>query len=198
MASGHKIFSSSDNNEMERIPQGRDLLQAKLLLLSAEFGSYDFERLLPAALAVELFDLAFKRRYYSPLTNFSLIIGDFYYAKAISLVTFLDDVGVVNILAQTIASFARGNSEDLEEFERRSELATLYRTSCWLGALIGKVDEKIVETLKSFGLNFGIFYEVGGISGNVIETCKNVAIESLEDLPGCPTSEQFKLLISKG
>jgi len=194
VASGHKIVLSSEEEKT-------DLLQAELLLLSAKFGNYDFEKLLPAALAVELFSLAFKRHYHSRLPtpdsrliNFSLIIGDFYYAKALSLVSSLNDVRVVEILAQTILSFTRGNSEDLEEPERLSELAALYKTSCWLGALIGVTNGKIIEALKAFGVNLGLLYEAKGSSIDIIETCKDAAKKALDGLPNGPDREQLKLI----
>ncbi|MDO8885582.1 hypothetical protein, partial [Candidatus Oleimmundimicrobium sp.] len=101
----------------------------------------------------------------------------------------------INILAQTIASFARGNSEDLEELERLSELAALYKTSCWLGALIGGANGKIIEALKFFGLNFGILREAKGSSIDIIETYKDSAKKALDGLPNGPDREQLKLIV---
>jgi len=195
VASGREIVSSTEEEKT-------DLLQAKLLLLSAKFGNYDFEKLLPAALAVELFSLAFKRHYYSRLPtpdsrpiNFSLIIGDFYYAKALSLVSSLNDVRVVEILAQTILSFTRGNSEELNGIERLSELASLHQTSCWLGALVGEVDEKVAEFLKAYGVNLGILYEAKNSSRDVDKNCKNDVLKVLRFLPENDAKKELRLLI---
>jgi len=195
VASGHKIVLSSEEEKT-------DLLQAELLLLSAKFGNYDFEKLLPAALAVELFSFAFKRHYHSRLPtpdsrliNFSLIIGDFYYAKALSLVSSLNDVRVVEILAQTILSFTRGNSEELSGIERLSELASLHQTSCWLGALVGEADEKVVEGLKAYGVNLGILYEARNSSNDIDENYKNDVLKVLRLLPENDVKKELRLLI---
>jgi len=195
VVSGHKIVSSSEEEKT-------DLLQAELFFLSAKFGNYDFEKLFPAALAVELFSFAFKRHYHSPLPtphsrliNFSLIIGDFYYAKALSLVSSLNDVRIVEILAQTILSFTRGNSEELSGIERLSELASLHQTSCWLGALVGEVDEKIIEVLKTFGNNLGMFYEARNSSNDIDENYKNDVLKVLQFLPENDAKKELRLLI---
>lgn len=206
VASGYEIVSSAEEEKT-------DLLQAKLLLFSAKFGNYDFEKLLPAALAVELFGMAFKRHYHFPLPtclpvgtavgmvpdsrliNFSLIIGDFYYAQALSLVSSLNDVRIVEILAQTILGFARGNSEELSGIERLRELASLHQTSCRLGALIGEVDEKVAEGLKTFGNNLGMFYEAKNSSRDVDKNCKNDVLKVLRLLPENDVKKELQLLI---
>jgi len=202
VASGHEIVLSAEKEKT-------DLLCAKLLLLSAKFGNYDFKKLLPAALAVEFFNFAFKKHYsHQPRqrragitaishqqTNFSLIIGDFYYAKAISLASSLNNVRAIDILAQTILSFARGNSEKLSVAERLRESAVLYQTSCWLGTLISGADEKVVETLKAYGINLGMFYEIKKRSNDTAETYKNNILKTLRLLPENDAKKELQLLI---
>lgn len=106
----------------------REPLLATLLLFSAKFGQYDFERLKPAAIAVELLELAVEKHYPSGVElpsgkgkkkaseeaavestreeNLALITGDYYYSRAILLVAGLKDVFAIKVLAEAIADVA--------------------------------------------------------------------------------------------
>jgi hypothetical protein len=196
-------------------------LQAALLLLSAKFGDYDFERLKPAAVGVELLDLAVRKHYPKPATsrqlpgardqgsaasrqppatrgqwpktrvmshesrdkkpeaadnrhpstslrinpssdNLALITGDYYYARAVSLGSTFDDTEIVKIMVQAISEIAQGEVESQRSLNESTlkKLASLYSTSCHLGALIGGVSEKMTKTLKKYGLNLGVAYKL--------------------------------------
>lgn len=111
----------------------REPLLATLLLFSAKFGKYDFERLKPAAVSVELLELAVEKHYPTGIElpggkgskkkgaegeadaspeqntreeNLALITGDYYYSRAILLVAGLKDVFAIKVLAEAIADVA--------------------------------------------------------------------------------------------
>lgn len=119
----------------------------QLCLSAAQLGKYDFSRLMPVAMALELLELAVARHYInvgksrhkeSPVffrarlngefyqdvktqANLPLIAGDYYYARAIMLVAPLGPQ-VVDALAQSIIDISQGKfinirSETLTEQE---------------------------------------------------------------------------------
>jgi heptaprenyl diphosphate synthase len=125
-ASSHPLLGS----EAREI---REPLLATLLLFSAKFGNYDFERVKPAAVAVELLELAVEKHYPTGIElpggkgtkkkggedetdtgaeqntreeNLALITGDYYYSRAILLVAGLKDVFAIKVLAEAIADVA--------------------------------------------------------------------------------------------
>ncbi len=203
----HELVSQAMKGELlDEYP-----LRATLLLLSAKFGDYNLGKLKPAAVGVELLNLAVQKHYprvgsrgqgpgtssklgtrnsklgrtkqttnnqqlipnnefriansdIRPPTsdNLALITGDYYYARAVSLGSTFDDPEVVKIMVQAISEIAQGEvgSQGSLNESTLKKLASLYSTSCHLGALIGGVSEKMTKALKKYGLNLGVAYRL--------------------------------------
>ncbi|MBI4744644.1 MAG: hypothetical protein HY776_07505, partial [Actinobacteria bacterium] len=91
----------------------RSLIASMVLLFISNLNSYDFEKVFPTALAIELLDFGAERHYSSGLEDdykHSLIEGDFFYAKAFSFVAPLKDNHIIKLLADAIAEIAEAES----------------------------------------------------------------------------------------
>ncbi|MDI6891803.1 MAG: polyprenyl synthetase family protein [Actinomycetota bacterium] len=215
----NKLIFQTMKDELDEYP-----LRAALLLLSAKFGDYDFERLKPAAVGIELLNLAVRKHYPRPgarvqglktrvmgqgareegrrtkdeasfgklrikpsSDNFSLITGDYYYARAVSLGSTFDDTRVVKIMVQAISEIAQGEVESQKSLNKSAlkKLASLYSASCHLGALISGVSEVATKVLKEYGLNLGAAYRLTSEMHEKGEPQKflTLARKALVDLP---------------
>lgn len=177
-------------------------VHSSLILLTAKLGKYDFSRLKPAAVAVELLDLALREHYQksdgSPAAEksnpglpdrrdqLSLIRGDHLFARALNLVAALGDCKVVRLLSQVIADVSEFQlleahsryAKDLTNQFRK--MVSLYVASAHVGAIMGELSLATTNTLRDFGLNLGLHCEAGSCSG---ENFKVTAKEILQRLP---------------
>lgn len=154
-------------------------LQSSLVLLSGKLGQYDFTKLKPVAVAVELLDVAIREHYNkgeikntkptkSDPSCFALVRGDYLYARALNLVSALGDCQVIKLLSQVIADISESNIDRVSvtgtpvrvTAVRFRKLASLYITSASLGAMLSRVEPFQARVLKDFSLNLGLFYEV--------------------------------------
>lgn len=167
---------------------GGKRLRPALVLLSAKFGRYDMERLLPAAMAVELthaatlvhddvIDRSAVRRG-RPTVAASLgdepaiVIGDFYFAKAYEHAARTDSPEVVGILARAVMEICAGEvrqqairyrySTDSEEYmERiRAKTAGLLAACCEIGGLLSGVSSTQRKALENYGLLLGHAFQI--------------------------------------
>ncbi|MEW6188793.1 MAG: polyprenyl synthetase family protein [Actinomycetota bacterium] len=193
-SAGHNLFKGQGRSN-------RRFILTPLLLISAKFGRYNFRKLKPVAVALELLDLAVGRHYAGtnigerraqpetrnrkPENNLALICGDYYYAKALTLVSSLGDSQVIRILAEAIANIAEGEAlpgwpigrgehlpddksqsrlrgvRDWEKFyEKLRKKASLYVASCRLGALLAECSEEMIVAFSHFGQNAGLVCEL--------------------------------------
>lgn len=184
-------------------------VHSSLVLLAAKLGKYDFSRLRPAAVAVELLDLALREHYQksdgSPAAEksnpgsparqnllpdrrdqLSLIRGDHLFARALNLVAALGDCRVVSLLSQVIADVSE--FQLLEVHSRHAtgltnqfhKMVSLYVASAHVGAIMGELGLATTNTLGDFGLNLGLHCEAGSCSR---ENFKVTAKEILQRLP---------------
>ena len=167
---------------------GGKRLRPALVLLSARCGNYDLQKLLPAAMAVELthtatlvhddvIDRAALRRG-RPTVAASLgdepaiVIGDFYFAKAYEHAARTDSTEVVGILARTVMEICAGEvrqqeiryrySTDVDEYMRRIEAktATLLAACCDIGALLAGLPNIQRKALHEYGRLLGLAFQI--------------------------------------
>jgi heptaprenyl diphosphate synthase len=167
---------------------GGKRLRPALVLLSAMCGHYDLDRLMPAAMAVELthaatlvhddvIDRSSMRRG-RPTVAASLgdepaiVIGDFYFAKAYEHAARTDSTEVVGILARAVMEICAGEvrqqairyryDTDIPEYlERiRAKTATLLAACCDIGALLAGLKPPARDSLKNYGLLLGLAFQI--------------------------------------
>ena len=167
---------------------GGKRVRPALVLLSARCGSYDLDKLTPAAMAVELthaatlvhddvIDRSAVRRG-RPTVAASLgdepaiVIGDFYFAKAYELAARTDSAEVVGILARAVMEICAGEvrqqairyrySTGVDEYMQRieSKTATLLAASCDIGASLAGVSPELRSALHEYGRMLGLAFQI--------------------------------------
>jgi heptaprenyl diphosphate synthase len=167
---------------------GGKRLRPALVLLSAKCGNYDFEKLIPAAMAVELthtatlvhddvIDRASVRRG-RPTVAASLgdepaiVIGDFYFAKAYEHAARTDSTEVVAILARAVMEICAGEvrqqeiryrySTGIAEYMSRIEAktATLLAACCDIGAVLAGLPIAQRKALHEYGRLLGLAFQI--------------------------------------
>jgi len=167
---------------------GGKRIRPALVLLSAMCGSYNLERLTPAAMAVELthaatlvhddvIDRATVRRGRPTVAaklgdEPAIVIGDYYFAKAYEQAARTDNAEVVAILARTVMAICAGEvrqqsiryrySTDVSEYMSRIEAKTamLLAACCEIGALLGGLGDRQRVALREYGRELGLAFQI--------------------------------------
>lgn len=167
---------------------GGKRLRPALVLLAGMCGSYDLERLTPAAMAVELTHAATlvhddvidrsptRRGRPTVAAAFgnepALVIGDFYFAKAYEFAARTESPEVVVILADAVMGICVGEvrqqavrfhyDNNIGEYMRRIEAKTalLLSACCHIGALLGGLDAMQTTALTEYGRSLGLAFQI--------------------------------------
>jgi geranylgeranyl pyrophosphate synthase len=167
---------------------GGKRLRPALVLLAARCGTYEAERVLPAAMAVEVthaatlvhddvIDRSATRRGRPTVAAAlgdepAIVIGDFYFAKAYEHAARTRAHEVVVILAEAVMKICAGEvrqqsiryrySTGVDEYMQRIEAktATLLAACCDIGALLGGLSEKDREALRNYGRSLGLAFQI--------------------------------------
>jgi heptaprenyl diphosphate synthase len=167
---------------------GGKRIRPALVLLAAKIGTYDLDRLNPAAMAVELthaatlvhddvIDRATVRRgrptVAARLGNEpAIVVGDYYFAKAYEQAASTQSPEVVTILADAVMKICAGEVRQqairhryhatLDEYMPRIEAktATLLAASCDIGALLGGLDGAPRTHLREYGRLLGLAFQI--------------------------------------
>lgn len=167
---------------------GGKRLRPALVLLAARCGTYQRQRVLPAAMAVEfthaatlvhddVIDRSATRRGRPTVAarlgdEPAIVIGDFYFAKAYEHAARTRAHEVVVILAEAVMKICAGEvrqqsiryrySTGVDEYMQRIEAktATLLAACCDIGALLGGLSEKDREALRSYGRSLGLAFQI--------------------------------------
>lgn len=157
-------------------------------LLAARFFEYNFERLLPFAMAIEIVHMATlvhddvvdnsETRRGSPTlaskwgNTVSIATGDYLFAKALDLFVKIDDPEVSKILADVSVEMCQGEIQqirgafDVNQTQKqyyyriKRKTALLIGLSCRLGALLSKAAPRQVWLLKTYGHCLGIAFQI--------------------------------------
>ena len=167
---------------------GGKRIRPALVLLSAKCGTYDTQRLFPAAMAVEVthaatlvhddvIDRSATRRGRPTVAaklgdEPAIVVGDFYFAKAYELAAQTESPEVVAVLARAVKSICVGEvrqqsiryryGTDVDEYMERISAKTgvLLGACCEIGALLSGLDGDKREALVAYGLNLGLAFQI--------------------------------------
>jgi heptaprenyl diphosphate synthase len=173
---------------LDLVEAGGKRLRPALVLLAGRAGEYDRDRLLPAAIAVELthvatlvhddvIDRAELRRGRPTVSarlgdEPAIVIGDFYFAKAYEQAAATRSAEVVAILARAVMEICAGEvrqqairfhyTTGRDEYMQRihSKTATLLAACCDIGALLGNLGEKARAALHAYGSHLGVAFQI--------------------------------------
>ena len=172
----------------ELLLAGGKRIRPALVLLSASCGTYDAERAVPAAMAVEMTHAATlvhddvidrsPTRRGRPTISASqgnepaIVIGDFYFSRAYQYAAMTKSPDAVVILAEAVMGICVGEvrqqsiryrySTGVDEYMRRIEAKTalLIAASCRLGALLGGLGEAETAALDEYGRLLGLAFQI--------------------------------------
>ena len=184
---------ASDPDEVARpmaemLEAGGKRIRPALVLLTAMAGVYDRDRVIPAAMAVEVthaatlvhddvIDRSATRRGRPTVAAAlgdepAIVIGDFYFAKAYELAASTQTPEVVAILARAVMKICAGEVRQqairyrygtgLAEYWGRIEAktATLLAACCEIGALLGGLGTTERAALRDFGKDTGMAFQI--------------------------------------
>lgn len=104
--------------------------------------------------------------------DISVLVGDYLYSKAFSLLSGLEDQRVLCSLSVTTNGMCEGELFQLHRRYKmnitmaeyldiiRKKTASLMASCCECGAFMGKADKRGVRHLKEFGMNFGMAFQI--------------------------------------
>jgi heptaprenyl diphosphate synthase len=167
---------------------GGKRIRPALVLLAAQIGAYDLDRLNPAAMAVELthaatlvhddvIDRASVRRGRPTVAarlgdEPAIVVGDFYFAKAYEQAAKTRSPEVVTILADAVMKICAGEVRQqairhqyqatLDEYMNRIEAKTaiLLAACCDIGALLGGLAPEARQHLRDYGRLLGLAFQI--------------------------------------
>ena len=167
---------------------GKRVRPAVTLLVSRLWGREPDERTIKMATAVELLhiatlihddtiDMADTRRGFATASNLwggsmAVLLGDYVFAYSAMFVCDTHSVRLIRRFAETISELARGELNEMLDawnpattrasyFSRiYDKTASLFSTAAESGAVLGEGDEESVESLRSYGRNLGLAYQI--------------------------------------
>ena len=105
-------------------------------------------------------------------TERAVLMGDYLYATAFSLLARLDQPAVMQVMAQVCQELCRGELREVEARFRldlteaeyfdiiRDKTASLVGGCCRSGAILGGADAATVQQLTDFGMHFGMAFQI--------------------------------------
>jgi geranylgeranyl pyrophosphate synthase len=167
---------------------GGKRLRPAIALLAGHFGTYDRDLHVPLAASIELLHTATlvhddvidasPSRRGRPTANalfnnsVSVMLGDYMFAHSAELISRTDNTAVVRLFAHTIMAIAGGElhqdmsaydygQDTIKYFGRiEGKTASLFATSAGGGAMVAGCSEDERESLRSYGLNVGMAFQV--------------------------------------
>jgi len=132
----------------------------------------------------------------------SVLVGDFLYSRAFQMIVELDDMRVMQVLADATNTIAEGevlqllNCHDPGLGEQdylhviRSKTAKLFEAASQLGAIIGNASPEVEQGLARYGMQLGTAFQliddVLDYSGDHGQTGKNLGDDLAEGKPTLP------------
>lgn len=167
---------------------GGKRLRPAFALLSAKLGEYNYEKVKPLAMALELIHMAtlvhddvvdnsFLRRGLPTVkanwgNKISIHIGDRIFAKSLLLIDACKNSYVAKVLADVSVKMTTGEiqqlnstnqiSSSLKEYlvKIRRKTALLLSASCELGGVMANVSPEVIKALRIYGLYVGMAFQI--------------------------------------
>lgn len=177
-----------EETSLHLLKAGGKRIRPMFVLLSSEFGRGDPERVRAVAVGIELIHMATlvhddviddaetrrgRETVRSKWDNrIAMYTGDYLLAKALSVVTRLEDPRVHRILSGVIVRMCVGEIEQIRLFFRidqsvgdylrriRRKTALLIAASCGLGALAAHASEEAYRALYAYGAFVGMAFQI--------------------------------------
>jgi len=163
-------------------------IRPALTLLAGKFYNYDLKYLIPMAVSVELMhtstlvhddaiDKSLVRRGQPTINkiwgaDIAVLLGDYLFAKAGEFVSDTQSLRAIKLFSQTLGTISRGeinqflgafNLEQTKEdyFQRiYGKTASLFSLATESGAILSEAPEESVKSLKEYGDNLGIAFQI--------------------------------------
>ncbi len=169
------------------LSSGGKRLRPILVLLTCGMLGVDCDASITLAAAVEmlhtatlvhddLIDGSLIRRGYPTLNaklslGATVLTGDYIFARAAHLASGIGSKALMRIFSRTLMTIVNGEISQLfgteiedprQEYFNRiyAKTASLFEVSCEGAALLSESDKEVVETMKSFGYNVGIAFQI--------------------------------------
>ena len=167
---------------------GGKRLRPAILLLAAQFHTYDLERLMPLGAAIELLhtaslvhddtiDEALVRRGLPTLNSLidagaTVLVGDYLFARSAVLSTMGGKQRATRIFAESLVTICEGEleqhfsihhlSNSFETYYRRiySKTGVLFAAAGEIGAVLSEAPEEDIQHLRHYGRQLGIAFQV--------------------------------------
>ncbi len=169
------------------LSSGGKRIRPAVCLLTGQMFAAPHDKLLTLAAAVEmlhtatlvhddLIDGALLRRgmptlnaHWSPAAT--ILTGDYMFARAAKLAADSDNLVCMKLFAETLATIVNGELTQLfaargvisrENYNKRiyAKTASLFEMTTQAAALIGDVDEEIVDAMRQFGYQLGMAFQI--------------------------------------
>ena len=102
----------------------------------------------------------------------SVLVGDFLFSRAFQLMSAHGSSEVLKLLSDTSVTIAEGEvleltndkdptiNEDIYFQVIKGKTASLFSAACQVGAVVANTSQEKIENLKTFGLNFGMSFQL--------------------------------------
>ncbi|MCR4429927.1 MAG: polyprenyl synthetase family protein [Tepidanaerobacteraceae bacterium] len=172
----------------EMVGAGGKRLRPVLVLASARFGRYDFEKTKPLAVAVELIhtatlvhddivdDSPLRRGIPSIQARLgkdvAVFAGDFIFCKVFELLTSMNNLDILRRISRVMYKICEGEMKQREDLYNtdvtfrnyvcriQRKTALLFGLSCELGAASCGAHIKVVRALNQYGVKLGIAFQL--------------------------------------
>jgi heptaprenyl diphosphate synthase len=189
-------LSLLNETSLHLLQAGGKRIRPVFVLLSGKFGNYSLETLKKVAVPLELIHMATlvhddviddaeTRR--GQLTvkskwdnRIAMYTGDYIYAKALTVITQLNNPKIHQILSGAMVQMCIGEMEQIRDFFNveqsvrtymrriRRKTALLIAISCQLGALATNAPARICDAMYRFGYNVGMAFQ---ITDDLLDLC---------------------------
>jgi heptaprenyl diphosphate synthase len=177
-----------DQTSSHQLKAGGKRIRPVFVLLSAQFGDYDLERIKKVAVPLELIHMATlvhddvidnaQIRRGQPTVKakwdnrIAMYTGDYIFSKSLLMVNSLKSTEAHRILSNAIVEMCIGELDQLKDFYRwdqglrdylrriKRKTALLIAVSCQLGAIAAEVPAAYVRYLTSFGYHVGMAFQM--------------------------------------
>jgi len=168
------------------LKDGGKRIRPALTLLTGKFYKYNLDLLLPMATGVELLHTAtlvhddtiddsqlrrgkasIKHRWGN---SNAVLLGDYLFATSAGMVAETRNIRVIKLFAQTLMTIFTGEIEEsISIFNKSREryfqtigdkTASLFAAATESGAVLSKAPEVVVQSLKSYGYNLGMSFQI--------------------------------------
>lgn len=191
--SDHDLLNETS---LHLLKAGGKRIRPVFVLLAGKFGKHVPDRINKVAVSLELIhmaslvhddvidDAATRRGKLTVKSKWdnriAMYTGDYIFAKALAVITELNDPRLHQILSKAIVEMSIGEMEQIRHFFNveqsirtyllriRRKTALLIAVSCQLGALAAQADDETVRNLYNFGYNVGMAFQ---IRDDILDIC---------------------------